>query len=155
MEGDRLLLMAGGLLVMAQRRLTKAEVAERASLASPVACRTEQGQRLPVAVSGPLIAALLPVDGAHIEEGGCFGGPVTGAAGDVERVPENRGGLGKVATAVQVAVKGAGQQGGVAGPAVGGGVPACGHQSGAFGIQPVPRRRGSGQRRNRSGRAGD
>ena len=144
-DGDGLLLMAGGLLVAAQVVSARPMLPSTRSFTGPVACRAEQGQRLPVVVSGLLEAALLPVGIADLVEGRCLGGAVTGAAGGIERVTEDGERPRGSDRRAKVAGEGGGQPGGMAGPAVGGGVRGDRHQGGAFARPAIPARRpGSG-----------
>jgi hypothetical protein len=54
--GNGFLQVADGIIVAAQSRLRITHVDQGESLARPVACLPEQGQRLPEVVSGPLVS---------------------------------------------------------------------------------------------------
>ena len=141
---------SGGLLVPTLLTVDIAQVVQRARLAADVAGAPEQHQ-------GPMEEdrCLLVITQAEVntaEVGQC--GRLGGAVPDLSRgagVTVDGDGLGVVAARVKVAEHGGRQAGGMTGPALVGGVPGGGDQSGPLSVQPGPGRGGL-HRRGRGGR---
>jgi hypothetical protein len=146
-QGQGLLEVTGGLLVATLPKVGDAEVVQRAGRTGLVAGVAVQGQGAAVVACGLLVAALPPVDDAEVGQRFRFGGAVARVAGGVPGAGVDSDGLGVVAAGIEVAEQDGGQPGGVAGPAVGGGVHRDRDQAGSLAVQPGPRRGRAGHRR--------
>ena len=86
------------------------------------------------------VAALVQVDEAQAGQGVGLGVTVADLCRGAAGVAVDDDGLGEVTAGVEVAEQGSGQPGGMAGPAMRGGVHGHGDQIGPLGVQPRPRR---------------
>lgn len=71
----------------------------------PVAELVAEPKSLPMLVSGLVIAALTPVDPAHVDEGAAFGRPVSSGPAGLQRVRVEGGRVRVVGAVVEVAVQ--------------------------------------------------
>ena len=148
---DRCLpVVIGGLPVAALPFVDDAQVVQRRRFAEPVTDLTGNPQRPPVMTGGLPVAALPPVDDAEVGQGGRLGGAIPGAASGVAGRAVDGNGIRIMTAGLKVAVQGAGQAGGMSGPAVSRGMRAHGDQHGPLGVEPGASGggvRGSGRRR--------
>jgi hypothetical protein len=133
---QRLLVVGGGLDVLALPPREETEIPVRAGFPRPVAGLAENQQGL--LVPGRLLRGVAkpPAHLAEIDKSGRFGAAVAGAARGVEGMRVDRDGVCIVAAGDEIAGERGRQPGGVAGPAVGGGVRGHGDQHDPLRIQP-------------------